>query len=182
MIDTCYGLVSQTVFDRLKNIKLLMLDVDGTLTDGGIYLNNEQGEYKRFYTKDGLGLTQLQSHSDCVCAVITGRQSHLVERRCEETHIQHVIQGQRDKSPAVIELLKKLGLSKEQSAAIGDDHNDLPMFKEAGFTACPMDATPYIQKICDITLHRNGGFGAVRELCDLILMAKGIMRTDGGFC
>lgn len=181
MIDTCYGLVHEDVFKRLKNIKLLMLDVDGTLTDGGIYLNNDTGEYKRFYTKDGLGLTQLQSNSDCVCAVITGRESLLVERRCKETNIQYVIQGQRDKAPAVLSLLKKLNIEKQQSAAIGDDHNDLPMFRESGFTACPKDATPYISKICDITLHRDGGRGAVRELCDLILMAKNVMNTDGSF-
>ena len=180
MIDTFYGLVHEDVFMRLKNVQLLMLDVDGTMTDGGIYLNNESGEYKRFFTKDGLGLMQLQSLSDCTCAVITGRKSHIVERRCKETHIKHIIQGQWDKASAVLSLLKQLDLSKEQSAAIGDDHNDLPMFQEAGFCACPQDATPYITKVCDITLHRNGGRGAVREICDLILMAKNIMKTDGG--
>lgn len=181
MINTCYGFISEQIFSRLSKIKLLMLDVDGTLTDGGIYLNNDTGEYKRFYTKDGLGLTQLQSKSDCICAVITGRSSHLVERRCEEVQIKYVIQGQKDKAPAVAELLKKFGLTKEQSASIGDDHNDLPMFDASGFCTCPQDAVPFIQKRADLTLHRDGGRGAVRELCDLILMAKGIMNTDGGF-
>ena len=105
----------------------------------------------------------------------------MVERRCEEVQIKYVIQGQKDKAPAVAELLKRFGLTKEQSASIGDDHNDLPMFDASGFCACPQDAVPFIQKRADLTLHRDGGRGAVRELCDLILMAKGIMNTDGGF-
>lgn len=180
MIDTCYGPISEEVFERLSHIKLLMLDVDGTLTDGGVYLNNKDGEYKKFYTKDGLGITTIQRLGDCVCAVITGRQSELVQRRCGECSITHVIQGVRDKSPAVLELTRQLHLQKSETAAIGDDHNDLPMFREAGFTACPQDAHPYIQKTVDLCLHRDGGRGAVRELCDLIMMAKGVMDHTGG--
>lgn len=180
MIDTCYGLIPEEIFERLSKIKLLMLDVDGTLTDGGVYLNNTDGEYKKFFTKDGLGLTTIQRIGDCACAVITGRQSVLVQRRCNECNIKHVVQGVRDKAPAVLELTAALKLQKCETAAIGDDHNDLPMFREAGFTACPADAHPYIKKVADLTMHRDGGRGAVRELCDLIMMAKGVMTRDGG--
>jgi 3-deoxy-D-manno-octulosonate 8-phosphate phosphatase (KDO 8-P phosphatase) len=179
-IQTCYGIISKEIFCRLKKIRLLMLDVDGTLTDGGVYLDNTSLEFKKFNTKDGLGIAQLQKRSDCKAAVITGRDARLTERRCQECGITLLVQGQADKTAAAQKLIADLGISAQESAAVGDDLNDLSMFKVAGLTACPADASPYIRSYTDILLHRDGGRGAVREMCDLIMMAKGIMGTDGG--
>jgi 3-deoxy-D-manno-octulosonate 8-phosphate phosphatase (KDO 8-P phosphatase) len=177
--ETIYGPIAPSMFERLAKIRLLMLDVDGTLTDGGVYLDNGEGEFKKFYTKDGLGIVQLQRTTDCTCAVITGRKAHLTERRCAETHITHVIQGQGLKDKAAAELQKQLGISVDESAAIGDDLNDLPMFSRAGLSACPSDAHPYILRVADLPMHMPGGHGAVREICDLIMMAKGAMDMSG---
>ncbi len=178
-IETIYGPLKPEMLERLSKIRLLMLDVDGTLTDGGVYLDNGDGEFKRFHTKDGLGIVQMQRTTDCVCAVITGREARLTERRCAECRIEHVIQGQGRKNEAAAALQEKLGISVGESAAIGDDLNDLPMFSRAGISACPSDAHPYILRYVDLPMHMAGGRGAVREICDLIMMAKGAMDLSG---
>ncbi|MGN0908973.1 MAG: KdsC family phosphatase [Succinivibrio sp.] len=177
--ETIYGPLAPEMLDRLSRIRLLMLDVDGTLTDGGVYLDNGDGEFKKFCTKDGLGIVQLQRTTPCVVAVITGREAHLTERRCQECRIKHVIQGQGIKDKPARALQEELGVSVEESAAIGDDLNDLPMFSRAGVSACPSDAHPYIQRYADLKMHLPGGRGAVRELCDLIMMAHGAMDPSG---
>ncbi len=178
-IETIYGPISQSVMEKLSKVRLLMLDVDGTLTDGGVYLDNKDGEFKKFFTKDGLGLVQLQRTTDCVCAVITGREAHLTERRCEECSIKYVIQGQGLKDKAAMKLQQQLNIHSDNCVAIGDDLNDLPMFRCAGISACPSDAHPYILRYADLKMHMPGGHGAVREICDLIMMAKGVMDQSG---
>ncbi len=177
--ETIYGPVAPEMLERLSRIRLLMLDVDGTLTDGGVYLDNGVGEFKKFCTKDGLGIVQMQRTTDCTCAVITGREARLTERRCQECGIRHVIQGQGRKNESAAALQQQLGISVEESAAVGDDLNDLPMFSRAGISACPLDAHPYIRRFVDLPLHVAGGRGAVREICDLIMMAKGAMDPSG---
>lgn len=177
--ETIYGPVAPEMLERLSRIRLLMLDVDGTLTDGGVYLDNGDGEFKKFCTKDGLGIVQLQRTTSCVVAVITGREARLTERRCRECGIKHVIQGQGIKDKPARALQEQLGISVEESAAVGDDLNDLPMFSRAGISACPLDAHPYIRRFVDLPLHVAGGRGAVREICDLIMMAKDAMDPSG---
>lgn len=178
-IDTCYGPINTEIFDRLKNIELIIFDVDGTLTDAGVYLNATDGEYKKFNTKDGLGIMNMLK-TGLKAAVITGRNSPLTVRRMKEVHIDYILQGQVDKGPALDKLCEDFNLTPDKIAVIGDDLNDLPLFNKVGFSACPQDAHPYMKKIASIVLHRDGGRGAGRELCDLLMMAHGFINTDGG--
>lgn len=178
-IDTCYGPIDTAIFEKLKNIELIIFDVDGTLTDAGLYLDAKDGEYKKFNTKDGLGIMNLLK-SGLKAAVITGRTSPLTVRRMKEVHIDYILQGQLDKGPALDKLCNDFNLTPDKIAVIGDDLNDLPLFQRVGFSACPKDAHSYIQKIASIVLHRDGGHGAGRELCDLLMMAHGLLNTDGG--
>ncbi|MBQ9275138.1 MAG: HAD hydrolase family protein [Succinivibrio sp.] len=176
---TCYGAIETHIFERLKEVSLTVFDIDGTLTDGGIYLGNEGEEFKRFYCKDGYGIASLV-RCGLYCAVITGRSSQLVRRRCEdELKMQFVLQGVADKAPAVEKIQRELGLRPAQTAVMGDDLNDLPMMQPEALKVCPSDAHPYLKQSCDLTLHFKGGCGAARELCDLILMAHGLMTPEG---
>ena len=178
-IQTCHGPVDEQIFERLKKIKLVGFDVDGTLTEGGIYLDPEVGEYKKFYTKDGLGM----SHAVKVglkIAIITARNSKLTQRRMDELGVTIVMQGQQDKRVSVETLMKEHNLQADEIAVMGDDLNDVPLFETAGFSACPKDAHPYMLQIADLILNYDGGRGAARELLDLILMSQGKLPLCGG--
>ena len=165
-VNTCYGRVDSELLSRLSSIKLLAFDVDGTITDGGIYYDNKDIELKKFNVKDGFGIVAL--HKEGIeCAVITGRSAHLTERRMEDLHVSHVIQGEMNKGIALTKLCEKLNISTDEVVCIGDD--------------CPKDAHPFIKKIADYITVTEGGKGAVRELCDLILISKGVLNADGGF-
>ena len=178
-ISTCYGAYAPELFDRLSRIRFLAFDIDGTITEGGVYLGNGDQELKKFYTKDGLGMSQIIG-SGVILAAITGRCAELTARRMAELKVPHVLQGEWDKKRALTELCRSLGIPLERSACIGDDLNDLPMFEAAGFSACPADAHPYMLKIADLALSFRGGQGAMRQLCDLIMMAQGSLNLDGG--
>ncbi|MBO8415020.1 MAG: HAD-IIIA family hydrolase [Proteobacteria bacterium] len=178
-ILTCWGCIDARVMERLQRIKLVAFDVDGTLTDGGVYLDNKDGEFKKFNTKDGLGVAQLRKFG-IHCAVITGRNSPIVTRRMQELKVDVVCQGIADKAEELARIKAELHLSQDETAAVGDDLNDLPMFSEAGFTFCPGDAHPYMLQVCDYVLPLEGGRGAVRVLSDLILMAQGKISPEGG--
>lgn len=178
-IQTCHGPIDEQIFERLKKIKLVGFDVDGTLTEGGIYLDPEVGEYKKFYTKDGLGM----SHAVKVglkIAIVTARNSKLTQRRMDELGVTIVMQGQQDKRVSVETLMKEHNLQRDEIAVMGDDLNDVPLFEAAGFSACPKDAHPYMLQIADLVLHYDGGRGAARELLDLILMSQGKLPLCGG--
>ena len=151
-----------------QNIKLVILDVDGTLTDGGIYYDSHGGEMKRFDVKDGLGI-KVAIAAGLEIAVITGRESPMVQRRVKELGIQHLIQGVQKKAPAMLQLLKETGLTVEEIAYIGDDLNDLPAMELVGFRACPADAAEEIREICHYVADAKGGHGAVRECLEHIL-------------
>lgn len=179
LFHTCYGPVPEVIFERLSKIRLIAFDVDGTLTDGGIYLDPTVGEYKKFNPKDGLGM----AHAVKVglkMAIITGRNSPLTVRRMGELGINLILQGQSDKEQALNSLLTQEGVSREEAAVLGDDLNDVPLFKAAGFKVCPHDAHPYMRQIADLVLSRDGGRGAARELIDLILMSQKRLPLCGG--
>ena len=179
-VNTCYGKVDAEFLTRLSTIKLLAFDVDGTITDGGIIYDNENLELKRFNTKDGFGIHTLVKEG-IECAVITGREANLTARRMQDLKVQHIIQGEKSKNTALTNLCEKLNISPDEAVCIGDDLNDMPMFRIAGLSACPHDAHPFIKKNVDYITTCDAGHGAVRELCDLILMSKGILNPDGGF-
>ena len=175
---TYYQTLSSPLVEKLNHIKLVVFDVDGTLSDSGIFLDRTENELKKFNCKDGMGISLLIK-ANIKVALLTGRNSPLTARRAKELGIQYVIQGKIDKEEALLELLTELNMSQENLAVMGDDVNDLPLFKHASVSACPNDGYHYMKTIASIVLSNNGGHGAAREFCDLILMAQGKVRTDG---
>lgn len=157
----------------LEKIRLVAFDVDGVFTDGRFYLSNDGVESKAFNTHDGFGIRRLIGAGIDV-AVISGRQSLAVERRMAELDVRHVVQGCRDKVAAMEDLCRKLQLSADQCAYVGDDVPDLPLLKTVGFSIAVANAVAEVRDECDYTTHASGGFGAVREVCDMILCERGI--------
>ena len=153
---------------KLKKIKLLLLDVDGVMTDGGIYYSNSGDEFKKFNIQDGYGITKLR-RAGINIGIITGRISNLVAKRAEELGITEIYQNLDDKLIAFESLKKKFNLTDSDIAYIGDDEFDLPVLKLVGFSASPADAVPAVKNRVDYICKRGGGNGAVREIIEMIL-------------
>jgi len=179
MIETLYGPVSTTNIAKAKAVKLLICDIDGVFSDGRIYMGNDGEELKTFHTRDGFGIKSLLN-AGIEIAVITGRRSKIVENRMQGLGVKHIYQGQDNKIVAFEMLLEKLNLSAEQVGYIGDDVIDLPVMDRCGFSVAVADAHPLVQKKAHYVTRINGGFGAVRELTDLILFANGILDQAQG--
>lgn len=158
--------------DKLAKIKLLLLDVDGVLTDGRIIYDSQGNELKAFDVKDGHGLKMLQRAGINV-GIITGRSSAVVSRRAQELGIDILCQGALDKLPPYLKILSEQGLTDEQVAYVGDDVVDLPVLRRAGFSATVADAVCEVIPYVDYVTSRPGGRGAVREISDLLLRASG---------
>lgn len=156
-----------------SKIKLIVLDCDGVLTDGRIIYGNEGQELKHFNAQDGLGLMLVQ-YSDLEVAIITGRKSQALERRCQDLKIKHLYQEVSRKLECLDSLISKLGLGYDKVAYMGDDWNDALCMRKVAFSACPANAFPDIRKVVDYVCIRPGGHGAVRELIEYILNKKGI--------
>ncbi len=165
--------------DKARKIKLLILDVDGVMTDGSIILDNEGNEFKRFHVRDGHGIKMIQKAGIAV-GIITGRKSKVVEIRAKELGIKDVYQKIFQKSAVFEKLLKKYGCKDENVAFMGDDVVDQELFKRAGLTAAPADAEESAKKWADIVSSRKGGRGAVREFVDIILKASGNWEKVSG--
>lgn len=150
----------------MSGIKLLAMDVDGTMTDGKIHLSDKGEVFKSFCAKDGMGVRLLQKAGIRV-AIITGRRSGIVERRARELAIEDVFQGIADKGEVISLLREKYNLSKEEIACVGDDINDLPMFDKSGLTFCPADGA--VQTQADVVVKAAGGQGAIREVAAYLL-------------
>ena len=162
--------------EGLKRIKLLLLDVDGVLTDGRIIYDNHGNETKAFDVKDGHGLKLLQ-RAGIKVGIITGRQSEIVARRAEELGITIVYQNARDKLVPFREILDDLDLSPDEVAYVGDDVVDLPILMQVGFAATVADAIEDIKPYAHLVTERCGGRGAVREICDHLLKKSGLWPT-----
>jgi len=160
----------------LNRIKLLLLDVDGVLTDGRIIYLNNGGEAKAFDVKDGHGLKLIQ-RAGIKVGIITGRQSDIVARRAAELGIELVYQGAKDKMQPFMEILEKLGLKASEVAYVGDDLVDLPVMRLVGFSATVADASDDIKPYVDLVTSRPGGRGAVREVCDLLLKQSSLWTS-----
>lgn len=159
------------VFERARNIRLLVLDVDGVLTDGRLYLSAAGEELKVFHVRDGSGLVAVQ-RAGITVAIISGRDSAAVTRRAAELGIRYVRQGVADKGAALDQLLEELGVSAAETACVGDDTPDVPMLRRAGLAIGVADAHPALLAAAHWVTHSNGGQGAVREACDLLLSAR----------
>jgi len=156
--------------------KLIILDVDGCLTDGSIYLDANGNETKRFNIKDGLAIaTWMRLGFEIV--IITGRTSGSLEARCKELGIDNLHQGVKDKGAKLSEVLTGLGISLEETAAMGDDWNDLPVLERVGFSMCPADAVREVQVAANLVCKAPGGHGAVREAIEHLIDAKGLRES-----
>ena len=159
---------------KALNTELVILDVDGVLTNGGLQFDNNGQEYKTFNSLDGHGIRMLLECGIQV-AVITGRQSDLVKHRMSDLGVNLVYQGYRDKRPAFNELLEETGLAPDQIAYVGDDLPDLAIMKQTGFAIAVNNAHRFVKQHADWVTSVNGGSGAAREVTDFILNAKGLL-------
>jgi 3-deoxy-D-manno-octulosonate 8-phosphate phosphatase (KDO 8-P phosphatase) len=169
--------IPQAILTRAANIKLLALDVDGTLTDGRLLYGEDGHEWKAFNVQDGHGLKRLMAHGVDV-ALISARVSHVVALRAEELGIDHVYQGQADKRACLADLLHGAQLSAGQVAFAGDDLTDLRAMAAAGFAVAVANAHPWVIERAHWSTKLAGGCGAVRELCDLILLAQSKLQAE----
>lgn len=156
----------------LSDIRLVAFDVDGVFTDGRFCLSDEGVESKIFHTQDGYGVRQLLN-AGILVAVISGRSSGAVTRRMAELGVAYVVQGCGDKVAALEEVIASLEISAAECAYVGDDMPDLPLLNHVGYSIAVANAVPAIHEQCDYSTSAGGGFGAVREVCELVLSAQG---------
>lgn len=160
--------LSRTV---LQQIRLFATDVDGVLTDGGMYYSESGDEWKKFNTRDGMGIKLLQK-AGLITAIVTQERTRLVARRAEKLAIPELHQGVMDKLSVIRDMAERHGISLRQIAYIGDDVNDMEALKVVGFSAAPADGLPQVRKIVDYICRLKGGEGAVRELAEMILQSR----------
>ena len=160
------------VTDKLKRVRLLILDVDGVLTDGSITYNDNGAEAKVFNVKDGLGLRLLMNAGINVC-IVTGRTSKALRHRCRDLGIDHVFEGVREKDALLDSILEQAGVSVDEIAFVGDDLVDLPLMRKIGLAIAVADAHEAVLDNVAMVTSATGGSGAVREVCEAILRAQG---------
>ncbi|HNR86529.1 MAG TPA: HAD hydrolase family protein [Taishania sp.] len=163
---------NQHLKDKLKKIKLLVLDVDGVMTDGGMYFTESGDQFKKFNTKDGMAIIQLTKNNFQIAIISSGFVSQSVEARAKMLGIQHCVVSRDKKIDVLQQIIEKLNLSLAEVAIIGDDINDLDIMKSVSIAACPKDAVQEVKNNCHIVLNTNGGRGCVREFIDLHLIDK----------
>lgn len=163
------------VLEIAKKIKLLAFDVDGVMTDGSVTYDENGVEYKTFNVKDGHGIVRANK-SGFITAIITARHNGTVRHRAENLKITEIYQGQKYKLPALEEIMSKYGFTYENIAYMGDDIPDICILEKVGIASCPNDAVDEVLNICNFISSKNGGRGAVRELCDYILEAQNIEK------
>jgi 3-deoxy-D-manno-octulosonate 8-phosphate phosphatase (KDO 8-P phosphatase) len=161
-----------SLMKRVKKIRLVIFDVDGVLTDGGLYHTSDGQEIKRFHSRDGLGIRLLKDNG-IATAIITGRQSNVVAHRAKELAIDHVHQGKRHKTEAFLSLCEELSLSADEVAFMGDDLIDLPVMSRVGLALAVQDAHDDVLKHAHWVSQYGGGKGAAREACEMILTTQG---------
>lgn len=162
--------------DRAIPVKLLLLDVDGVLTDGRITYGSDSDELKSFHIHDGLGIKWLQ-RSGVQVGIITGRTSPMVTRRASELGIELLVQGREDKWAAAHAIQQQLGLSSHEMAYMGDDLPDLAAIRHVGLGIAPANAVAIVRQHAAMVTSTAGGHGAVREVCEFILEAKGLLAS-----
>lgn len=166
----------QDILEKAKNIELVIFDVDGVMTDGSLFFGDDGQEYKAFNSLDGHGMRMLHE-GGIRTAVITGRKSQVVEHRMRDLGVDLIYQGYRDKIPAFETLLKEVNLSIEQVAYVGDDVVDLPIMTRVGFGIAVQSSHPFVKQHAHWITPRNGGCGAVRDVCELLLEARGTLAS-----
>ena len=175
MASAILGQLADDVMARLAAVELLIIDVDGVLTDGSVVYTDRPGEIKRFHVRDGSGL-KLWHAAGFASAIVSGRNSPAVDRRGAELGVRWVMQGCGDKLPALRRLLDESGVEAGKMAALGDDLPDLPLMRSVGLGIAPADACAEVLEFADVRTTSLGGHGVVREAVEAILKAKGLWR------
>ena len=157
--------------EKASKIKLLVFDVDGVMTDGSITYDENGVEYKTFNAKDGHGLAKMIKNG-FMTAVITGRKNGTVDRRAIDLRFTEVYQGVKNKLPILEGIMQKYELTFDEVSYMGDDEPDIPVLEKVGIAACPADAVDNVKKVCNFISTKDGGKGAVRELCDFVFDNK----------
>jgi 3-deoxy-D-manno-octulosonate 8-phosphate phosphatase (KDO 8-P phosphatase) len=155
----------------LRDIRLFATDVDGVLTDAGMYYSESGDEWKKFNTRDGMGIKLLQK-AGLITAIVTQERTRLVARRAEKLAIPELHQGVMDKLTVIRDMTLRHGISLQQVMYIGDDVNDIEALRAVGFSAAPADGLPQVLKVVDYVCRQKGGEGAVRELAEMILLSR----------
>ena len=163
--------VPDGILHRLRNVRLLGLDVDGVLTDGRLYYGPDQAEFKAFHVQDGSAMKRLLSFGVPI-AIVTGRTSEAVARRTSELGVPYVFAGVADKLATLEELADRSGVALDDMAYVGDDLADLAVFGRVGVSVGVPNAHPEVIRRADYVTSNAGGFGAVREICDLVIAAR----------
>ncbi len=167
---------AKAIHDLARQIKLVIFDVDGVLTDGRLYFGDDGQEYKAFYSKDGLGMKMLMK-SGVEIGIITARNAPLVAHRMENLGIRHFYQGQSDKVPAYKAMMEKLKITPQQVAYVGDDLIDLPVMEQVGLAIAVADAHAEVIHRAHWTTPKAGGLGGARDVCDLLMGAQGTLQA-----
>ncbi len=162
----------QKIIEKVKKLKLLILDVDGVLTDGRLFFDDNGKEYKSFHARDGHGIKLLRQ-TGVEVAIISGRKSNSVALRMKSLGIEYVYQGHENKIAAFNEIIQSLSIEPEQAAHVGDDLLDLPIMTRVGLSIAVNDANFAVREYADWCTETPGGMGAVREVCDFIMQAQG---------
>jgi 3-deoxy-D-manno-octulosonate 8-phosphate phosphatase (KDO 8-P phosphatase) len=165
-------LSEKEILKRASKIKLLLTDVDGVLTDTGVYYSSKGEELKRFSIRDGMGVERLRKLVDVETGIVTRENTDIVFTRAQKLKIKELHLGSMEKEKVLEEIIERKKIDKSEIAFIGDDTNDIEIIKEVGLSACPNDAMIHVKKICDIILDNKGGNGAFREFAELIIEAK----------
>lgn len=171
---------TDTLALKAQNIKLLILDVDGVLTDNKLYYGDTGEAYKTFHTRDGHGMVLLQK-SGIDIAIITGRSSKIVTQRMSDLKVKHVYQGVPDKLPTFLKLVEDLNLNLTEIAYIGDDILDLPILTRVGLAVTPANGDDEVKSRVDYISQYSGGQGCVREVCELILKSQNLWQQHMDF-
>ena len=171
--------IAATVKGKARKIQLLLTDVDGVLTDSGVYYSDAGEVLKRFSIRDGMGVERLRQIVNVETGIITGERSESIKKRADKLQIAELHLGIKEKVQALEEIMAKTSLGLEQIAYIGDDMNDLEIIKTVGLSACPGDSFPSIKKIADLICIAHGGQGAFREFAEFIISAQLIGKKNG---
>lgn len=156
------------------NIKILVMDVDGTMTDGKIYIDSKGESFKAFNVKDGFGISKLHEFN-IIPIILTGRYSDIVLKRAEELKIKYVYQGEKNKYQKLLSIIKNFNVSLSEVAYIGDDENDLECIEKCGLSGCPRDAIEEVKQKSSFVCTKNGGGGVIREFIEEIIKLKHIL-------
>ena len=165
-------LTKEEALERAAKIKILLTDVDGVLTDTGVFYSVNGEEMKRFSIRDGMGIERLRSITGVETGIITRENTEIVGSRARRLKIKELHMGVWDKTETLKDILKRNNIEAFEVAYIGDDTNDIEIMEQVGLSACPNDATIFAKDAADIIVESKGGYGAVRDLCELIIEAK----------